>query len=180
MVAMALQQDGWYLRADCVWSKRNPLPSSVKDRPALSHEYVFLLTKAKRYYYDHIAVREPARYGPRIHAPSNGRKYHEGDAPKNPHSLYFAKTSHAPDPGAGRNLRTVWSLATEPLSGKRFGAEVEHFAAFSQKLVEPCVLASTSAYGCCSAKIKKLRMRSDLTPEERQKIEAFLARKGML
>jgi DNA modification methylase len=144
-VALALQADGWWLRSDIIWSKRNPLPSSVKDRPAPSHEYLFLLTRSERYYYDHIAVKEKASN--KAGGPSTRRlnKLSEGD------QLYRTKSGLVGGIAyQQRNLRTVWDLATEPLSAKRFGADVEHFAAFPRKLVEPCILAGTSAYGACA------------------------------
>lgn len=135
MVAMALQEDGWYLRSDVIWAKPNPMPESVTDRPTKSHEYLFLLTKSARYFYDADAVREAAEYGRREW--SNGRAEYD--------YLGTERTTHAVtggDPSAGRNLRTVWTIATEPYPGA-------HFATFPQKLVEPCIKAGTSERGCC-------------------------------
>lgn len=99
-LAFALQDDGWYLRSDIVWHKPNAMPESVKDRPTRAHEYLFMLTKSERYFYDYEAVKEPGL---------NGKL---------------------------RNRRSVWDVNTQPF------AEA-HFATFPQKLIEPCILAST-------------------------------------
>ena len=143
ILALALQADGWWVRSDCIFSKINPLPSSVRDRPAMSHEYMFMLTKASKYYYDSIAVRQPATWGRRIHKAANKQKY-DGSNFIRPgggeHTLYSMKTAGC-DPSQGRNLRSVWSLSTQPLRSKKFGSDVEHFAAMPEKLVEPCILS---------------------------------------
>jgi len=136
MVAMALQRDGWYLRSDIIWSKPNCMPSSVQDRPTTSHEYLFLLTKRARYYYDAEAVKEPCEVAP--HAPGN----------KTDNGRLTASMGHCEEPkrvwaaDGKRNRRSVWTIATEPFSGA-------HFATFPRKLIEPCILAGTSAKGCC-------------------------------
>lgn len=146
-VAFALQADGWYLRSDIIWSKPNPMPESVTDRPTKSHEYVFLLTKKARYFYDADAVRE--KYSetylndPRHLTGSNEENikngYQEAKA-QNPKQLHrmFDK-----DIGSGRNRRTVWEIATQPFPAA-------HFATFPEALVEPCIKAGTSERGCCS------------------------------
>jgi DNA modification methylase len=141
-VAFALQQDGWYLRSDIIWAKPNPMPESVTDRPTKAHEYVFLLARSERYYYDADAIREPnlpqsferASYPGRTHPRvwhTNGMPISGGDqeelTPLNP---------------LGRNKRTVWEIATQPYPDA-------HFATFPEALVEPCVLAGTSERGCC-------------------------------
>lgn len=110
--ALALQADGWYLRSDIIWAKPNPMPESVTDRPTRAHEYLFLLAKSERYYYDAVAVAEP------LSAPSK-----------------FANEITA------RNRRTVWSIATQPCSGA-------HFAVMPEALIEPCILAGSSARAC--------------------------------
>jgi len=139
-VAFALQADGWYLRSDIIWSKPNPMPESVTDRPTKAHEYVFLLTKQARYYYDADAVREEYtkpldRWG--------GDTTKETDQTKGDQYAVVERPGRErrPDP-AGRNRRTVWSIATQPYSGA-------HFATFPEALVEPCLLAGTSERGCC-------------------------------
>ncbi len=148
-VALALQADGWYLRSDIVWAKLNPLPESVRDRPTRSHEYVFLLAKSERYFYDAVASQEPCQSGP-----SDIRKMLEslprvGGKHKVLHDP-LAKASAATNIGrhravgrpTGRNRRSVWLLATAPYRGA-------HFATFPAALVEPCILAATSEHGCC-------------------------------
>jgi DNA modification methylase len=135
MVAFALRADGWYLRSDCIWAKPNPMPESVTDRPTKAHEYVFLLTKSERYFYDAEAVREPDHRRNVLHKPEPSR----GLLP--PHrGIRKAEGRN----GAGRNLRSVWPIATRPYSGA-------HFAVFPPELARICILAGTSARGCCPA-----------------------------
>ena len=133
-VAFALQADGWWLRSDIVWSKPNPMPESVTDRPTRAHEYLFLLTKAERYYYDADAIREP-------HSP-DGRKMTAAPLSDGSHANYKGADGHERWPNGGRNKRSVWHLATQPYKGA-------HFATFPEKLVEPCILAGTSERGVC-------------------------------
>lgn len=136
-VAFALQADGWWLRSDIIWSKPNPMPESVKDRPTRSHEYVFLLTKSERYFYDHEAVRETCVHddvsgdGPDCSLPGGGP----------PHRGLRRRNNAAVD---GRNRRSVWTVPPQPFSQA-------HFATFPPALVEPCILSGTSAHGCCPA-----------------------------
>jgi DNA modification methylase len=147
-VAFALQADGWYLRSDCIWAKPNPMPESVQDRPTKSHEYIFLLSKSQRYFYDADAVREPHIDFERGNNPAE-LKGHSGRSG----GIYTgtreamrgvdsdgAKRVYNP---AGRNRRTVWNIATTPYSGA-------HFATYPPALVEPCIKAGTSEAGCCS------------------------------
>jgi DNA modification methylase len=139
-VAFALQADGWFLRSDVIWSKPNPMPESVTDRPTKAHEYVFLLSKSARYFFDADAVREAAIYeGVTVKASNpdtakNGQKGRYG-------ATAFGFTQHDTTV-AGRNLRSVWTIATAPYPGA-------HFATFPPKLVEPCVKAGTSERGVC-------------------------------
>jgi DNA modification methylase len=136
MVAMALQQDGWWLRADLIWSKPNPMPESVADRPTKSHEYLFLLSKSERYFWDGEAVREKAEYGRRDWKDDH---YKNGDI-----RIHHKGTTTGGDPEAGRNLRSVWTIPTESFIGA-------HFATFPRRLVEPCIRAGTSGRGACPA-----------------------------
>jgi len=136
-VAFALQADGWYLRSDIVWSKPNPMPESVTDRPTKAHEYLFLLTKSARYYYDQEAVREPVT--------GNTNTPNKEVSGKRPNRNFpgQAQQHHCGGEECGsRNKRTVWTIATQPYSEC-------HFAVFPEALVEPCILAGTSEYGCC-------------------------------
>jgi len=135
-VALALQADGWWVRSDVVWSKPNPMPESVTDRPTRSHEYLFLLTKAERYYYDADAIREqssPGSHGsPHINPglKSNASRFTTLGRWTSEHTL------------RGRNKRSVWKIATQPYPEA-------HFATFPEALVEPCILAGTSEHGVC-------------------------------
>ena len=141
MVAFALRADGWYLRSDIIWSKPNPMPESVTDRPTKAHEYVFLLTKSAKYFYDADAIREPHQSDALERTLNPKHKY--GKAPD---SFGNGETAHqgmGANP-AGRNRRTVWEIATQP-------TPEAHFATFPEALVEPCIKAGTSEYGCCPA-----------------------------
>lgn len=146
MVAFALRARGWYLRSDIIWAKTNPMPESIKDRPTKSHEYLFLLTKNESYFYDADAIREPHKQVSverRARARSGGKyKGAEGGQPRgNPHSLTLNLSSALAI--GGRNRRSVWTISTQPFAGA-------HFATFPVKLVEPCILAGSSAHGACS------------------------------
>lgn len=130
-VALALRNDGWYLRQDIIWNKPNAMPSSVNDRCTTSHEYIFLLTKKPRYYYDAEAIKEPAIYaGDNRGARKDSRRGTEAN-------------SMSGTTGAMKNRRSVWTINTKPYKGA-------HFATFPTTLVEPCILAGTSEYGCCA------------------------------
>ncbi|MGA9839411.1 MAG: site-specific DNA-methyltransferase [Thermoplasmata archaeon] len=144
-VAFELQRRGWYLRSDIVWAKRNPMPEPVRDRPTRSHEYVFQLTKSRRYFYDAQAVREP------LHESSLRRLRHHVPNPRdNPRYTSKHQTGDFrrfpmltnTDP-KGRNLRSVWQIATQPYPGA-------HFATFPEALAEVCIRAGTSERGACA------------------------------
>ncbi len=127
-VAFALQQDGWYLRQDIIWHKPNPMPESVRDRCTKAHEYIFLLSKKPKYYYDHEAIKEDAKYP---------------QGPNSPQSIKKGKGEFGMDTRGGlskiganpkKNKRSVWKVSTKPFKGA-------HFATFPKDLIEPCVLA---------------------------------------
>ena len=144
-VALALQADGWWLRSDIIWHKPNPMPESMTDRPTKSHEHVFLLTKRANYYFDNEAVRDP-------HTDSNvvNGKYVGGGVNR---SDYTPTTQGFNGSGiamkdrdynpAGRNLRDVWTIPSQPYPEA-------HFATFPEALVERPILAGTSEKGCCA------------------------------
>jgi DNA modification methylase len=141
-VAFALQEDGWYLRSDIIWAKPNPMPESVTDRPTKAHEYIFLLAKSERYYFDQDAVKEPAGILNQT-ATRNGRV-----RPSVARGGFHGKTEALPGRNAfravvsHRNIRTVWTITTKPYKGA-------HFATFPPQLIEPCIKASTSERGVC-------------------------------
>jgi hypothetical protein len=148
-VAFALQQDGWYLRSDIIWHKPNPMPEPVTDRPTKSHEYVFLLSKSPRYYYDYVAVRERGVMVAGDSAGSSQRDTRETHGLGGGNSgMTAAKEKLAQELAENgystRNRRDVWSITTKPFKGA-------HFAVMPEALVEPCVLAGTSEKGKCSA-----------------------------
>jgi DNA modification methylase len=165
-VAFALQADGWYLRQDIIWAKPNPMPESVTDRCTKAHEYLFLLTKSARYYWDAEAIAEPVALSSiarlsqpnlenqigsdRVPGKTNGNMKAVGRGGRNAFrgQGHFRDGENGPanregrdmkDVGAGedtRNRRSVWSIATTPFKSA-------HFAVMPQKLVEPCILAGS-------------------------------------
>jgi len=136
-VAFALQQDGWYLRADVIWAKPNPMPESVTDRPTKAHEYVFLLTRRPRYWFDQEAVREPGLTGDmRRPYTSNGAKQMDGRAPEQ-----WRGGELRDNAVAGRNVRSVWEIATQPYPEA-------HFATYPEELVRRCLLAGCPEWVC--------------------------------
>lgn len=162
-LAFALQDFGWNLRQDIIWHKPNPMPESVQDRCTKSHEYIFLLSKKSQYYFDNEAIREPAQYWgerDRTHGKYHnegsglrpqtgltgkkktnikfgGNKYGESDDPK-----YATKSGNEWEASEFRNKRDVWTVSTKPFAGA-------HFATYPEELVEPMVLAGSSAKGHC-------------------------------
>ena len=127
MLAFALRADGWYLRQDIIWHKPNPMPESVRDRCTKSHEYIFLFSKNKKYFYDNEAIKEPAKdWGTRNR--SNG-KYHNEGTGLQPHS--GLEKSYPT-----KNKRSVWSVTNKPYKGS-------HFAVFPPDLIEPCIKAGS-------------------------------------
>jgi DNA modification methylase len=167
-VAFALQADGWYLRSDIIWAKPNPMPESVTDRPTRAHDYIFMLAKSPKYFFDQEAVKVPASED--THARyARGRSNHHKWADGGPGNQTIAKTfEHMRAPGVtpksapagsgiknnesfseavkdivgSRNIRTVWTIATQPFPGA-------HFATFPEELARRCILAGTSEKGYC-------------------------------
>jgi len=135
-VALALQADGWYLRQDIIWHKPNPMPESVTDRCTKSHEYVFLLSKSPRYYFDNEAIKEPV-------ASSSVRRLAQDVENQVGSSRVHGKTNgamKAVGDGKTRNKRSVWTVTTKPFKGA-------HFATFPPDLIEPCILAGCPPAG---------------------------------
>lgn len=130
-VAFALQADGWYLRQDIIWHKPNPLPESVTDRCTKSHEYIFLLSKSAKYYFDHLAMREPSANLGKTKIRFGGNKYGDSDDPK-----HSTKSGNEYIDTGFRNKRSVWTVTTRPFKGA-------HFATFPTQLIEPCILAGS-------------------------------------
>ena len=160
-VALALQSDGWILRQDIIWHKPNPMPESVRDRCTKAHEYIFLLSKSGRYYFDQEAISEPiaAASIARLSQPSlanqkgsdrvpgktngtmkavirsSGNKERK-QRPGSPDSHYGKQAGSVPWEGSTRNKRSVWTVSTKPYKGA-------HFATFPLDLIEPCILAGS-------------------------------------
>ncbi len=171
-VAFALQEDGWYLRSDIIWAKPNPMPESVTDRPTKAHEYLFLLTKKARYYYDADAIREP-------NAAGTEQRYTAGFRDRYADGAVDAKGYRGPVGGSagmqlnenGRNKRSVWTVATAPYSGA-------HFAVMPPALIEPCIKAGTKpgdlvldpfsgagTVGMVARRLQRLYVGIELNPE---------------
>ena len=127
-VAFALQGFGWYLRQDIIWHKPNPMPESVKDRCTKNHEYIFLLSKKPKYYFDNEAIKEPVKEDWGTRDRTNG-KYHNEGTGLNPHAGLEKSYDMA-------NKRSVWTVTTKPFHGA-------HFAVYPPELIEPCILAGS-------------------------------------
>lgn len=130
-VALALQADGWYLRQDIIWAKPNPMPESVLDRCTKSHEYLFMLTKSSKYYFDNDAIKEQSANLGATKIRFGGNKYGDSDDPK-----HDTKSGNEYTDTGFRNKRDVWTVPTKPFRGA-------HFAVMPEALVQPCVLASS-------------------------------------
>jgi DNA modification methylase len=143
-VAIALRNDGWYLRCDVVWEKPNGMPSSQEDRPTRNHEYVFLLTKQSKYFYDAEAIKESYSQHSRPDEVYTGQaiKGYAAAKAQNP-SDTKRRILESMRNGGGRNCRSVWTIPTQPCS-------FAHFAVMPEALAERCIKAGTSAAGVCA------------------------------
>lgn len=132
-VAFALQADGWHLRQDIIWHKPNPMPESVRDRCTKAHEYVFLLSKSPRYYFDSEAIKEPAAGGS---SKGNGKRLAEQSIIRTGGIISggTARSTLGTSASGARNRRSVWTVSTKPF-------KEAHFATFPVALIEPCILA---------------------------------------
>ncbi|MEM3120644.1 MAG: DNA methyltransferase [Nitrososphaerota archaeon] len=150
-VAMALQADGWVLRQDIIWSKPSPMPESVKNRCTRSHEYIFLLTKKSRYYYDAEAIKEEGEQYTTKRIQKEASTGSDGDYSEAEYALIqnsVERDLHNNQKGSQvhhrkRNKRSVWRVSSQGYPGA-------HFATFPKTLIEPMILAGTSAKGCCA------------------------------
>jgi DNA modification methylase len=170
-VAIALQDDGWYVRQDNVWNKPNPMPESVEDRTTRSHEYVFLLTKNADYWYDKVAVQQPVMQSSikrKARAQSSDHKNASGAPGQKPHSMFRARenVNKQDDSGLRRyakfneryegmnvpmgNLRSVWTISPKGFKGA-------HFATFPKELPDLCIRAGCppQVCACCGAPFKR-------------------------
>ena len=130
LLAFALRADGWYLRQDIIWHKPNPMPESVTDRCTKAHEYIFLMSKSPKYYYDADALKEP------VENMGKPRKFRDGD----PSATLRNDDGRMYIPKEDRNKRSVWTVNTKPYAGA-------HFAVFPTELIEPCILAGAPVGG---------------------------------
>ena len=161
-VAFALQADGWYLRSDIIWHKPNPMPESVTDRPTKAHEYIFLLSKRQKYFYDAEAIREPIKENSGACSVRTATKPEDKRESQNLTRKY--------DVIKGANKRSVWTVATKPYPES-------HFAVFPPKLIEPCILAGTSPQACevCGSPWERVVER-ETKPQGRSTGETYTAK----
>lgn len=136
-LAFALQDDGWYLRQDIIWNKPNPMPESVRDRCTKSHEYIFLLSKSKRYHFDQLAIAEQA-LEPR--GPGNVEPIESLPGERSTENSNIRGSLHKIGPRPTRNRRSVWTVATRSF-------REAHFATFPPDLIRPCILAGAPRGG---------------------------------
>lgn len=129
IVAFALSEAGWYLRQDIIWAKGNAMPESVKDRCTKSHEYIFLLSKQKKYYFDYESIKEKAVTKPQVR--NKNKEGYQADYTKGDR---FSKGDRVYGADGMRNKRDVWNVSTKP-------CKEAHFATFPDTLIEPCILA---------------------------------------
>lgn len=143
-VAFALQADGWYLRQDIIWHKPNPMPESVTDRCTKAHEYIFLLSKSERYYFDAEAIKEPSVQDPKVfgRGGATASRGKQGYAAASGGKQNRAQRDNSGGYGTTgfRNRRSVWTVGTRPFAGA-------HFATFPPDLIEPCILAGCPVDG---------------------------------
>jgi DNA modification methylase len=197
-VAFALQADGWYLRQDIIWAKPNPMPESVRDRCTKAHEYIFLLAKSERYYYDAEAIAEPVAVSTveRLSQPTlaqqegswrvpgktngamkavgprfGGQKYGDSDDPK--HATKSGNVYPIPGPDARRNKRSVWTVTTKPY-------REAHFATFPPDLIQPCIRAGCPAQCCskCGAPLERVVEKTPATSKKCPKTDALYQAQG--
>lgn len=193
MLAFSLRNAGWYLRQDIIWEKSNPMPESVRDRCTKAHEYIFLLSKSRRYYFDSDAIKEPAvGFNNDLPAGSPGQKI-----PNSRRRKENAKTFHgggnytcgrscgnSEDRTGLRNKRSVWTVSTQP-------TREAHFATFPAKLIEPCILAGcpregvvldpfigSGTTGIVAGRLERNFVGIELNPEYQQMAERRIFNKG--
>lgn len=139
-VAFALQADGWYLRQDIIWHKPNPMPESVRDRCTKAHEYIFLLAKSERYFYDAEAVKEPFADERKGNPGKYSPHYQIGSDRNDGNQIGAGGDWNSDGSKTGRNRRSVWTVTPKPFKGA-------HFAVFPPDLIEPCILAGCPSGG---------------------------------
>lgn len=170
MLAFALRADGWYLRQDIIWHKPNPMPESVTDRCTKSHEYIFLLSKSDRYYFDSEAIKEESKWGAIDKRANLGRIAYDGKRRDGGAKTTLAQESFVTVTDT-RNKRDVWSVATKPYSGA-------HFATYPEELIKPCILAGcpiggvvldpffgAGTTGVVAKKLERYYIGTELNPE---------------
>lgn len=140
LLAFALRADGWYLRQDIIWHKINAMPESVRDRCTKAHEYIFLLSKSERYYFDTAAIREPCGKKGNARTFRGGGAYTGSQSFQNSARVERESHGNTANSTGTRNKRSVWNIATAQF-------KAAHYATFPEKLVEPCILAGCPGGG---------------------------------
>lgn len=147
-VAFALQEDGWWLRSDIIWNKTCFMPEKVTDRPTRAHEYVFLLTKSREYFYDNAAIGEPLSSSTEVYMKA-GKSVRENHAYGSVAGRALGGKSFTSMPKF-KNKRDVWTVGVSRFSPEKIGVkDVKHFATFPPELIEPMIKAGSSEKGCC-------------------------------
>ena len=162
MLAFALRADGWYLRQDIIWHKPNPMPESVKDRCTKSHEYIFLLSKSAKYYYDNEAVKEESI------EPIRAREKNNGESAVDTKMRGY--DGNCGNTGT-RNKRDVWTVTTKPYKGA-------HFATFNPELIKPCILAGAPETCCakCGAPYERIVEKTGTNASNEKGIAEMIAK----
>lgn len=175
-VAFALQEDGWWLRSVVIWNKPNAMPSSVRDRPTTSHEYIFMLAKNAHYYFDRHAVLEPAaweRWGKQTVPKYEGTETATGWIKQQSKEKLSSNGATA----GGKNIRSVWNIPTQPFSGRElFGDdEIEHFAVFPEEIPRRAILAGCPEWVCreCGAPRERIVEVEPVPEEEKNKPHSY-------
>ena len=142
-IAIALQEDGWWVRSEIIWHKPNPMPESAKDRPTQSHEKIFLLSKSIKYYYDYQSIKEPCTESSKKRVKNgwygNSKRDWSGKE-KNNFNKYFGSVKTQKNIESGKNKRNVWTVSTK-------SCKEAHFATFPKDLIEPCIKAGCPENG---------------------------------
>ena len=161
-VAFALQADGWYLRQDIIWHKPNPMPESVTDRCTKAHEYIFLLSKSPKYYFDNEAIKEDSKYYGKDSRSDKGNIRYEGKRTEGADNLAQQSLVTIDEK---KNKRSVWTVTTKPFKGA-------HFAVFPPDLITPCVLAGCPEKVCVECdtpyerKVESKRLKRNELPKD--------------
>ena len=180
-VAFALQADGWYLRQDIIWHKPNPMPESVKDRCTKAHEYIFLLSKSPKYYYDNEAIKTKASDATEIRNKNKFNGAFKGQLKGSPNEKRWQEGRPIDEPkfsiDGKSNKRSVWTVTTKPYSEA-------HFATYPPELIKPCILAGCPEKVCSNCgepyvrKLKEINIEPKIVNQNKTKTKKFESSMG--